>query len=97
MLSWTYERVEKGNELFVTFPHDMDRFLREAKRATEVALRLEHDATGTQTTVFNLTGSVRVINAMESGCELPSQPRTPLNTRRQEDATTLICIRVRTH
>ena len=81
----------------MTFPHDMDRFLREAKRATEVALRLEHDVTGTQTTVFNLTGSARVINAMESGCELPSQPRTPLNTRRQEDATTLICIRVRTH
>ena len=88
--SWTYERVDKGNELFVTFPHDMDRFLKEAKRATEVALRLEHDVTGTQTTVFNLTGSARVINAMESGCELPSQPRTPLNTRRQEDSTTLI-------
>ena len=86
---WTYDRVEKGNELFVTFPHDMDRFLREAKRAAEVALRVEHDVTGTQTTVFDLTGSTRVINAMESGCELASQPRTPLNTWWQEDSTTL--------
>ncbi|MDE0211217.1 MAG: hypothetical protein OXJ64_15200 [Boseongicola sp.] len=86
---WTYERVEKGNELFVTFPHDMDRFLKEAKRAAEVALRVEHDVTGTQTTVFDLTGSARVIDAMQSGCELPDQPRTPqtLNARQQEDST----------
>ena len=68
---WTYERIETGNEMFVTFPHDMDRFLREAKKATEVALRLEHDVTGTHTTVFDLTGSARVISAMESGCETP--------------------------
>ncbi len=55
----------------------MDRFLRVAKKATEVALRLEHDATGTITTVFDLMGSARVINAMESGCESLGQPRTP--------------------
>ncbi len=74
---WEYELVEWGGELFAIFPHDMDRFLRAAKKATEVALRLEHDATGTITTVFDLMGSARVINAMESGCESPSQPRTP--------------------
>ena len=74
---WQYELVETGNELFVTFPHDMDRFLKEAKKATEVALRLEDDVAGTYTTVFDLTGSARVINAMESGCESPSQSRTP--------------------
>ena len=86
--SWTYERVGKGNELFTTIPHDMDRFLKEAKRATEVALRLEHDVKGTQTTVFDLTGSARVIKSMESGCNPPSQPRTPLSARRQEAAPT---------
>ena len=86
--SWTYERIETDNELFVTFPRDMDRFLKEAKRATEVALRLEHEVKGTQTTVFDLTGSARVIKAMESGCNSPSQPRTPLNARRQEAAPT---------
>ena len=68
---WTYELVETGNEVFVTIPHDMDRFLREAKKATEVALRLEHDVTGTHTTVFDLTGSARVINAMANECETP--------------------------
>ena len=86
--SWTYERVGKGNELFTTIPHDVDRFLKEAKRATEVALRLEHDVKGTQTTVFDLTGSARVIKSMESGCNPPSQPRTPLSARRQEAAPT---------
>ena len=85
---WTYERVGKGNELFVTIPHDMDRFLKEAKRATEVALRVEHEVKGTQTTVFDLTGSARVIKAMEGGCNSPSQPPTPLNARRQEAAPT---------
>ena len=73
---WTYERVEAGNDMFVTFPHDMDRFLREAKKATEAALRLEHDVTGTHTTVFDLTGSARVINAMANGCETPRQTGT---------------------
>ena len=68
--SWTYERVGTANEMFLTIPHEMDRFLREAKRATEVALRLEHDETGKETTVFDLTGSARVMNAMESGCKL---------------------------
>ena len=86
--SWTYERVWKGNELFVTFPHDMARFLEEAKRATEVALRLEHEVKGTQTTVFDLTGSARVIKAMESGCNSPSQPRSPLSARHQEATPT---------
>ena len=86
--SWTYDRIGTGNELFVTLPHDMDRFLKEAKRATEVALRLEHEVEGVQTTVFDLTGSARVINAMESGCSSPSQPRTPLNAWRQEVAPT---------
>ena len=86
--SWTYERVRKGNELFTTIPHDMDRFLKEAKRATEVALRLEHEVKGTQTTVFDLTGSARVIKAMESGCNSPSEPRTPLSGRHQEAAPT---------
>jgi len=80
--SWTYERIGVGNELFVTLPHDMDRFLQEAKRTTEVALRHEHEVKGTETTVFNLTGSARVIKAMKSGCNLPSQPRTPLNAQR---------------
>ena len=82
--SWTYEHVGKGNELFVTIPHDMDRFLKEAKRATEVALRVEHEVKGTHTTVFDLTGSARVINAMEGGCNSPSQPPA----RRQEAAPT---------
>ena len=86
--NWSYERVEKGDELFVTIPHDMDHFLREAKRATEVALRLEHEVKGTQTTVFDLTGSARLIEAMEGGCNSPSQPRTPLGARRQEAAPT---------
>ena len=70
---WTYERVETGSEMFVTFPHDMDRFLREAKEATKVALRLEHDVTGTHTTVFDLTGSAHIISAMANGCETPRQ------------------------
>ncbi|MCY4284745.1 MAG: cell envelope integrity protein TolA [Thiotrichales bacterium] len=74
---WTYERVETSNEMFVTFPHDMDRFLREAKKATEVALRLENDVTSTHTTVFDLTGSARIINAMERGCGLSHQLGTP--------------------
>ena len=86
--SWTYERIGTGNELFATIPHDMDRFLKEAKRATEVALRLEHEVQGTQTTVFDLTGSAHVIKAMENGCNSPSQSRTALNTRRQEAAPT---------
>ena len=86
--SWTYERIGVGSELFVTLPRNMDRFLQEAKRTTEVALRLEHEMEGTQTTVFDLTGSARVIKAMESGCNLPSQPRTPLNARRQESTPT---------
>ena len=87
--SWTYERIGTGNELFVTIPHDMDRFLIEAKRANEVALRVEHEVKGTQTTVFDLAGSARVIKAMESGCNSPSKSRTPLNSRRQEAAPTL--------
>ena len=66
----------------------MDRFLKEAKRATELALRLEHEVKGTQTTVFDLTGSARVIKAMESGCNSPSQLPTALNARRQEAAPT---------
>ena len=74
---WGYELVERGDELFVTFPHDMDRFLREAKKATEVALRLEDEMTGTHTTVFDLTGSAGVINAMENGCKSPGQSSTP--------------------
>ena len=65
---WWYERVEKGNELFVTIPHDMDRFLRESERASQVALRIEYEAKGTETTVFDLTGSARIINTMEMGC-----------------------------
>ena len=85
--SWTYERVGTANEMFWTIPHDMDRFLRETRKATEVALRLEHGVAGTQTTVFDLTGSARVIDAMESGCKPPGQSRAPLNTRRQEDTT----------
>ena len=86
--SWTYDRVGTGNEMFATIPHDMDRFLKEAKKAGKVALRVEHDVTGTQTTVFDFTGSARVINAMESGCRSPSQPRTPGDTRRQLAAPT---------
>ena len=66
----------------------MNRFLEEAKRATEVALRVEHEVKGSQTTVFDLTGSARVIKAMEGGCNSPSQPRTPLNARRQEATPT---------
>ena len=76
---WTYERVETGNGMFVTFPHDMDLFLREAKKATEVALRLEHDVTGTHTTVFDLTGSAHIISAMANDCETPRQTGTLLN------------------
>ena len=67
---WWYERVEKGNELFVTIPQDMDRFLRESERASQVALRIEYEAKGTETTVFDLTGSARIINTMEMGCNL---------------------------
>ena len=67
---WWYERVEKGNELFVTIPHDMDRFLRESERARQVALRIEYEAKGTETTVFDLTGSARIINSMEMGCNV---------------------------
>ena len=76
---WTYERVEMDSGMFVTFPHDMDRFLREAKKAKEVALRLEHDVTGTHTTVFDLTGSARIINAMANECETPRQTGTLRN------------------
>ena len=71
--SWTYERVGKGNELFVTIPRDMDRFVKLAERATKVALRVEHEVQGTQTTVFDLTGSARVIKAMQRGCNSPSE------------------------
>ncbi len=67
---WWYERVEKRNELFVTIPHDMDRFLRELERASQVALRIKYEAKGTETTVFDLTGSARIINTMEMGCNL---------------------------
>ncbi|MDE0241037.1 MAG: cell envelope integrity protein TolA [bacterium] len=84
--SWTYERVGKGKELFVTIPLDRDRFLEETKRATEVAMRLEHEVKGTQTTVFDLAGSARVIKAMEGGCNSPSESRVPLNARRQQEA-----------
>ena len=84
--SWTYERVRKGKELFVTIPLDIDRFLEEAKRATDVALRLEHEVKGTQTTVFDLAGSARVIKAMEGGCNSPGESRVPLNVRRQQEA-----------
>ena len=76
---WTYERIEMGTEMFVTFPHDMDRFLREAKKATKVALRLEHDVTGTHTTVFDLAGSAHIISAMANGCETPRQTGTRRN------------------
>ena len=86
---WAYERVEAGNEMFVTFPHDMDRFLREAKKATEVALRLEHDVTGTHTTVFDLTGSARIINAMANGCETPRQT----GTQREAEAWRIEAVR----
>ena len=84
--SWTYERVGMGDELFGTIPLDMDRFLQETKRATAVALRLEHEVKGTQTTVFDLAGSARLIKALESGCNSPSESREPLNARRQQDA-----------
>ena len=77
--SWTCERVAKGDELFGTIPLDMDRFLEETKRAAEVALRFEHEVKGTQTTVFDLAGSARLIKAMESGCNSPSESRETLN------------------
>ena len=85
--SWTYERVGKGKELFATIPHDMDHFLKEAKKATEVALRLENEVKDTQTTVFDLTGSARVIEAMESGCRSSDRPSTRPAPPRQDSLT----------
>ncbi len=85
--NWTYDHVGTGNEMFATIPHDVDRFLTKAKRATEVALRVEHDVTGTQTTVFDLTGSARVIEAMENGCKSPGRPpskRKPRSPRKRK-------------
>lgn len=60
--------------MFITISHDMDRFLKEARRVTEVALRVEHEMTGAETAVFDLTGSPRVIDAMEIGCKSPGNP-----------------------
>ena len=83
--SWTYERVVKGDELFGTIPLDMDRFLEETKRAAKVALRFEHEVKGTQTTVFDLAGSARLIKDMESGCNSPNESREMLNARHQQE------------
>ena len=86
---WTYARVELSNGMFVTFPYDMERFLNEARGAPQVALRIEDDATGTHTTVFDLTGLARVISAMERGCAEPSDPpQVPQNSQQQERSPT---------
>ena len=82
---WTYARVEHSNGMFVTYPNDMGRFLNEARDTPQVALRIEDDATGTHTTVFDLTGLARVISAMEGGCaEASDPPQVPQISRPQE-------------
>ena len=87
--SWTYERVGHGNGMFATWPYDVDRFLNEARGAPQIALHVESDATGTHTTVFDLTRLTRVMSAMEGGCaEPPDPPQMPQISKQQERSPT---------
>ena len=71
---WTYRYAGLANKMFATVPEDMESFLREVARAPKIALRFEgEDSTGMQTTVFDLTGSARIIRRMAGGCAMDNE------------------------
>ena len=81
---WTYRYAGLTDEMFATVPEDMESFLREAARAPKMALRFEgEERTGMQTTVFDLTGSARIIRRMAGGCAIDSEGRDREEDRRE--------------
>lgn len=78
---WTYRYAGLTDEMFASVPKDLESFLRVVARALEIELRFEREErAGMQTTVFDLTGSARLVRRVAGGCAVDSEAKTGKKT-----------------